>query len=385
MSPLNLLVFTSPEIAISKWFNTDVLKHTSFSSKLCMLAVDEAHLVVDWREFRPDYYDLGMIRARLPDGVPLFAASATLDQVTLSMVRDRCGFDANHRLIKITLNRPEIYIHVSPLLKPASGMLDLQWLLPRDVVAARDIPKTIVFIDSIAYITQLCSLMRKWMNQLLYPPGAARWVSPFFSDMAQVDKDRIAANFAQPSDKCLEPRIMIATDVYGLGIDNLDVERVIQWLLQATMARLYQRMGRAVRSGQSPGHFTLLYPPWCEGPKSGPLGTQRERDGGSKPGAGGSSKRKVKKPRATDADRRRDMAPGLYNFINASVDGTCVRRVGLEFFQDTAYDSEGYLKPSPCCSGCDPNAVKPIGHHASLETKPLKDSLRRPWVMNRLN
>lgn len=67
--------------------------------------------------------------------------------------------------------------------------------------------------------------------------------------MATKDKEKVGAQFEIPSDQCVGPRILIATDAYGLGIDNPDVERVIQWLVPKSMAGLFQRLGRALRTG----------------------------------------------------------------------------------------------------------------------------------------
>ena len=125
------------------------------------------HLVVEWRDFRPSYYDLGILRSRLPDGIPALGGSATLDSTTLGIVRDHCGFKADHRVIKTALDRPEIYIQISTLQEPANTMLDLQWILPAQASSPLDIPKTIIFMDSIRSIRNASALMRVWMNRLL--------------------------------------------------------------------------------------------------------------------------------------------------------------------------------------------------------------------------
>ena len=126
-----LTVFTSPEIATSKLFNEMVLSHSSYFSNLCLLAIDGLHLVSEWRDFRPEYFNLGVLRTRLPDGIPFLGVSATLDEETLNCVRSQCGFHDETRLIKTPLDRPEIYIQVSSLLKSQAGMLNLQQLFFR--------------------------------------------------------------------------------------------------------------------------------------------------------------------------------------------------------------------------------------------------------------
>ena len=119
-----IALFTSREIATSRRFNDDILRFPGFSSRVCLLALDELHLVSEWRNFRPEYYDLGILRTRLPEGIPFLGASATPDPTTLATVRDRCGFGNGTHVIKTALDRPEIYIQVSALERPANSMLD---------------------------------------------------------------------------------------------------------------------------------------------------------------------------------------------------------------------------------------------------------------------
>lgn len=118
----------------------------------------------------------------------------------MATVRERCGPNGDCRVIKTSLDRPEIYIQVSPLQKAASTMLDLQWVLPLQVHSVYDIPKTIIFFDSIKLVSQACELLKVWMKQLSYPVSGAQLVAPFFSDMATGDKRRIATKFRLPSE-----------------------------------------------------------------------------------------------------------------------------------------------------------------------------------------
>ena len=366
---------------MSKSFNDNVLRHSSFFSKLCLLAIDELHLVSEWREFRSDYFGLGILRARLPDGIPFLGASATLDRQTVEVVKESCTFVPNTAVIKTPLDRPEIYMQVSQILLPLNGMLDLQQVLPARACTSMDVPKPIIFMDSIQSIKKACTLLRAWMNQLNYPANCADWVAPFFADMAVRDKKRVAAQFGRPAAQCLAPRVLVATDAYGLGIDNPDIERVWQWDVPSSTQKLYQRMGRAMRSGLGQATFVLLYPPWCFGSRGGNATTNThgtsdvEAETDTNP-RGNSKKRK-------DIARRQRLAPGLWDIINVSP-GTCIRAVGLEFFDDNIYKTPAYVKPKPCCAGCDPEFAVSTGAHAELNKKEDQDSLRRPWLTKRL-
>lgn len=359
-----------------------MLRHPSFSSKLCLLAIDELHLVNEWKDFRPAYFGLKVLRTRLPVGVPLLGVSATLDAKTLDIVQERCGFAEDTVIMKTALDRPEIYLQVSPMCNPINTMLNLQHLLPTTVTIAQDIPKTIIFMDSIAEVVNGCQLMRKWIQQLSYPMEAARVVVPFFAAMATRDKRDIAMRFSMPADQCLSPRILIATDAYGLGVDNPDVKRVVQWLLPSSIQKLYQRMGRAMRCGRGQAHFTLLHPPWCVSPETGavmPDSVDPNDNAVAEPLAGSRRSR----ANQADADRRARMAPGLYDLTNVAAKG-CIRDVGLDFFDDEEHRKPDYTKPFPCCSICDPELQTSIAPPAGLKKSADENSLTRPWFTAKL-
>ena len=366
---------------MSKAFNESVLRHPSFFQKLCLLAIDELHLVSEWREFRKDYFALGVLRTRLPDGIPFLGASATLDPKTLAIVKESCRFGADTIVMRTSLDRPEIYIQVSQTTQPITRMLDLQHVLPKRASSSFDIPKTLIFMETIAAIESACKLMRIWMHQLGYPADADNWVSPFFSDMATRDKECIAARFGLPSNECAYPRILIATDAYGLGIDNPDIARVWQWLIPTSLSKVYQRMGRALRCGVGQAHYTLLYQPWCVGPRSAarvteggePTDISLEQDADSKKRGG----------RRADADRRRDLGPGIWDLLNIP-DGGCTRNAALRFFEDQFYQAASYVKPRPCCSRCDPGSQISTAAYDELNLTNGRDSLRKPWLTLKL-
>lgn len=86
--------------------------------------------------------------------------------------------------------------------------------------------------------------------------------------MSNWDKDLIANAFLQPDDENMECTILVATDAYGMGIDNPDIKLVIQWDFPITFDAMIQRLGRAGRKGGL-STFILFTPKWSQvrGPK----------------------------------------------------------------------------------------------------------------------
>ena len=277
-------------------------------------------------------------------------------------------------------------------------MLDLQFLLPQTAVHFTDVPKTIIYMDRISRICQAAERFAVWMRQLGYPSESGAWVKTYFSDMAEKDKNTIDVDFRRRHKDCSAPRIILTTDAYGLGVDNPDVQRVVQWLLPSSIQQLYQRMGRAMRCGEERALFLLLHQPWCVGDRSARAVPQVQRrrrirnekspaikevnstdsvNSQSTDEASEENKKGEREIRKSDGDRRRDMPTGLYDFTNVSA-GQCIRACGLQFFGEKVTSSEED-KIYPCCSGCHPDQQVNIIQHETLNPTASTDPLRRPW------
>lgn len=76
-------IFTSPEITLSKKFKKNVLDNSYFANCLCLLIIDEIHLVEQWdKSFKPFYAKITKIRKKNFCYIPLIGVSATLTKKT---------------------------------------------------------------------------------------------------------------------------------------------------------------------------------------------------------------------------------------------------------------------------------------------------------------
>lgn len=73
----------------------------------------------------------------------------------------------------------------------------------------------------------MLAIIRAWMKQKNYPDRSRSWAQGFFSIMAEYDKEMTANKFCVPGDENTECTILVATDAYGMGIDNPNVALVI--------------------------------------------------------------------------------------------------------------------------------------------------------------
>lgn len=107
--------------------------------------------------------------------------------------------------------------------------MNLQFILPKKATAAKDIQKTIIFVNSVLNICPLIRIIISWMQKLGYPDSYSNWIRSYHSTISDLDKNLIVNAFLQPGDKNMEYTILVATDAYGMEIDNPDIKLVIQW------------------------------------------------------------------------------------------------------------------------------------------------------------
>lgn len=223
-------VFTSPEIALSKKFKANVLDNPRFASRLSLLAIDKIHLVEEWgKNFRPLYTEIDKVRKRISPHVPLLGVSATLTKNVRLWILAKAGFRDEYLLMQTSLDRPEIQQIHRFMAYPKSSCLDLQFILPKVAHQAKDIQKTIIFVNTVGEIRPIIEIIQAWMKQLGYPKGSDKWVRPCYSAMSDWDKSLIAKVFKTCAEENPECIIFVATDAYGMGINNPDIKLVIQW------------------------------------------------------------------------------------------------------------------------------------------------------------
>lgn len=109
----------------------------------------------------------------------------------------------------------------------------------------------------------MIDIIRTWMKMLGYPPGSDRWVRPYYSTISDFDKAIIAEAFKVVNEDNSECIILVASDAYGMGINNPDIKLVVQYDIPNSLDAMIQRMGRAGRKGGQ-STFILLTPKWTQ-------------------------------------------------------------------------------------------------------------------------
>ncbi len=133
-----LVVLALPEILFQPtsmfWLSVMRDRSNTFCCKLACIAIDEAHLMWGWREFRKEFSNIGILQSVFPK-VLIMAVSATMTPNTLEYVRKTLNLKTPVCLYRRPVDRPNITYTVA--LITSSGFEDLNFLIPPKISSCK--------------------------------------------------------------------------------------------------------------------------------------------------------------------------------------------------------------------------------------------------------
>ena len=82
------------------------VQNAAQNNNISLIAIDEAHLCIEWRDFRSAYKDLKTLKCNFPS-TPIMALTATAMPDTLEDITDIL---CNPKVIRCSVNRPNVYL-----------------------------------------------------------------------------------------------------------------------------------------------------------------------------------------------------------------------------------------------------------------------------------
>ncbi|AUX41897.1 ATP-dependent DNA helicase RecQ [Sorangium cellulosum] len=249
------LVYAAPER-----LSLDGFLESLAQSRLSLVAVDEAHCIVQWgHDFRPDYLRIGAALARLrPPRVLACTATATPDARDEIIRRlgwplpspsgdEEAGPDGPPpKVILRGFARPNLHLQVSAVDGPREAGRQTARALS-DALGDPGRPRG----AGIVY-----AATRKGAERLADALRDAGWnAEAYHAGLAPESRARLSAGFA---DRTLS--VVVATNAFGMGIDRPDVRLVVHAQPPSSIEAYYQEVGRAGRDG-APARGLLLFAP----------------------------------------------------------------------------------------------------------------------------
>ncbi len=228
------LLYVAPER-----FRAPGFGETLARAQPALLAVDEAHCMVEWgHDFRPDYARLGEVRAQL--GAPrLVALTATATPDVRQEIGD--ALDMSEPAVFVRgFDRTNLRLSVVPVQGGEDKLRQILTLLAER--EARDKPAIVYAATRKKAVEVAASLRDAGVTARAYHAGLA-------------DDERVEVQDAWMRD---EVRVVVATNAFGMGVDKRDVRVVVHHDLPGSAEAYYQEAGRAGRDGL-PARCALLF------------------------------------------------------------------------------------------------------------------------------
>jgi ATP-dependent DNA helicase RecQ len=208
-------------------------------ARVALFVVDEAHCISQWgHDFRPAYLGLGDA-VRGMGRPPVLALTATAPPRVKDDILAQLGIP-EASVVDVGLRRPNLCYHVLT----ARGERRKQAMLLR--LLARQSGCGIIYAATVKTVDALADFLAT--NDLE--------CGRYHGRMRARERDEVQTAFMERG----EPRIMVATNAFGLGVDKQDLRFVIHYNFPGSLESYYQEAGRGGRDGML-AHCVLLYQP----------------------------------------------------------------------------------------------------------------------------
>ncbi|KAJ7123894.1 P-loop containing nucleoside triphosphate hydrolase protein, partial [Mycena crocata] len=214
------------------------------------LNIDEGHCISEWGNdvFRPEYSKLHILLARMPSGLPVVVASATMPRDVILEILAKLRLRADCARVSVSNAKPNVALSVRILQHPQDTFADLITLFPKEGSGAKDFPQTLMYAEGRMVTEKMQDFFRD--NS---PDDIEDTVFEFYHRFID-EKEKVAMQEAINNGNL---RGVPATDALGMGMDFKNILRVILWMCPKSFLSLIQKIGRCGRITEILGEAIL--------------------------------------------------------------------------------------------------------------------------------
>ncbi|KAM6491392.1 P-loop containing nucleoside triphosphate hydrolase protein [Amanita muscaria] len=241
------MILLSPEELITRPF-AQLLEQKDFCSRVCMLGVDEIHLLHWWgKSFRPAFRQIGNLRARLPKiqghRLPVVALTATLRVgTTMDEVTKILGLSPGHyHLIRRSNMRYDIQVIFRALKSSLTShsFPDLDWVLHEG-------DNTVIFCKTILLGFRVAAYL--WRHAKAHNMSGIERRIRLFNSLNWPSYNSETLGFLNNNQ---ESSITIATDTLSVGWDSKYTRNAVLIGEPDDADEFVQKIGRIGRNRQA--------------------------------------------------------------------------------------------------------------------------------------
>ncbi|MFE1320899.1 DEAD/DEAH box helicase [Kitasatospora phosalacinea] len=263
------LVYVSPERLSQRRFR-ELVRDAVAAGRVSRIAVDEAHTVAQWEDFRTSMRRLGRFLSELrrDHGLPVTAVTATANRSVHATLREVLfGCPAEPPAAGSTEEQAEnlrpadrgglVTVRESPIRPELAvfrrtfrrgGATEAAGLAERVVDAADG--HAILYCLTVKEVNALHAHLREYVGD------SGRRVLRFHGRLAEAEKAAVMTEFREAprqGEEGFAPIVIVATSAFGLGVNRPDIRTVFCVSPPTDLAALYQQIGRAGRDAANGG------------------------------------------------------------------------------------------------------------------------------------
>jgi ATP-dependent DNA helicase RecQ len=243
------ILYLTPERVADRAFRVELKRRRP--DGVSLFVVDEAHCISQWgHDFRPAYLGLGEAAEDL-SARSVLALTATAPPKVRTDILDRLAIPGAH-VVAVGTVRPNLYFSVARARTEVEKRKRLVALLER--LSGQGI----VYVATVKAADELGAALTD--HGLKVGVYHGRLPSALRSKVQDAFMQAPLAPSTKRGAARESPRIMIATNAFGLGVDKAALRFVVHYHFPGSLEAYYQEAGRAGRDGKA-AHCVLLYCP----------------------------------------------------------------------------------------------------------------------------